>query len=132
MTGSAIARHDCGRVELQARGKLNEELHPLEWNDKAMTIGKTTSYVPYNPARLLDALLHHLQLDNDGALSRRLHVASHVIQSIRHGSLPVGASMLLWMQETSGLSIRELRHLLGDRRATCRPAYVIHSSPPGR
>ena len=112
-----------------------------------MTIGKTTPYHPYNPARLLDALLHHLQLDNDGALSRRLHVARHVIQSIRHGHLPVarhviqsirhghlpvGASMLLWMQETSGLSIHELRHLLGDRRTTCRPAYVIHSPPPGR
>jgi hypothetical protein len=97
-----------------------------------MTIGKTASHQPYNPARLLDALLHHLQLDNDGALSRRLHVASHVIYSIRHGYQPVGASMLLWMQETSGISIRELRHLLGDRRATCRPAYVIHSPRPHR
>lgn len=97
-----------------------------------MTLGKTTSHNPYNPARLLDALLHHLQLDNDGALSRRLHVASHVIHAIRHGDQPVGASMLLWMHETSGLSIRELRHLLGDRRSTCRPAHVIHTAPPRR
>jgi hypothetical protein len=107
-------------------------LHQSEWNGKAMIIGKTISHAHYSPARLLDALLHHLQLDNDGALSRRLHVARHVLRSIRHGNLPIGASMLLWMQEVSGLSITELRHLLGDRRATCRPAYVIQSSRPHR
>lgn len=103
-----------------------------DWNNKAMTTGKIASAEPYNPARLLDALLQHLNLDNDGALSRRLHVASHVIQSIRRGDLPVGASMLLWMHETSGLSIDELRDLLGDRRATCRPAHVIRTAHPDR
>lgn len=97
-----------------------------------MNHGKTFTITPYNPARLLDALLHHLHLDSDGALSRRLHVAGHVIHSIRHGRQPVGASMLLWMQETSGLSIHELRHLLGDRRATCRPLHLIRSPQPHR
>lgn len=79
----------------------------------------------YNPARLLDALLHHLGLNNDGALSRRLKVARQVIADIRHGRIPVAASMLLWMQEASGLSIGELQRLLGDRRATCRPAFAL-------
>ncbi len=85
----------------------------------------------YNPARLLDGLLHHLHLDNDGALSRRLNVARQVIAAIRQGTLPVGASMLLWMQEASGLSVRELRRLLGDRRSTCRPAYALRRPHPG-
>lgn len=91
---------------------------------------RKTTNTPYDPARLLDGLLHHLQLDNDSALSRRLNVAGQVIYSIRHGYLPIGASMLLWMQEASGLSMGELRHLLGDQRTTLRPAYAIR--PSGR
>lgn len=88
--------------------------------------------VNYNPARLLDALLHHLGLNNDGALSRRLKVARQVIANIRHGRMPVAASMLLWMQEVSGLTIGELQRLLGDRRATCRPAYAISRASHAR
>lgn len=88
-------------------------------------MNQRTIYTHYNPARLLDALLQHLQLENDGALSRRLKVARQVIDDIRHGHMPVAASMLIWMQEATGISIRELRHLMGDRRATCRPAYAM-------
>lgn len=99
-----------------------------------MDTGKTETpifyYTPYNPARLLDALLHHFQLENDGALARRLNVASQVLYAIRHGEQPIAASMLLWMQEASGLSMRELRHFLGDRRASWRPVYAIR--PPKR
>ncbi|RJG03680.1 hypothetical protein [Noviherbaspirillum sedimenti] len=91
-------------------------------------MNKRNTNASYDPARLLDALLHHLHLDNDTALSRRLNVANQVIFSIRHGHLPVAASMLLWMQEASGLSMRELRLFLGDRRATWRPAYAIRRS----
>lgn len=89
-----------------------------------------SAYTPYNPARLLDALLHHFQLDNDGALSRRLNVTSQVLYAIRQGEQPIAASMMLWIQEASGLSMRELRQLLGDRRASWRPAYAIR--PPQR
>lgn len=100
-------------------------------DDMLMNTGTTrTPYTPYDPARLLDALLHHFQLDNDGALSRRLNVASQVLYAIRQGERPIPASMLLWMQEASGLSMRELRQLLGDRRATLRPTYAIR--PPQR
>lgn len=119
-------------MELQTGDMLNVHLHQPEWNDKTMTLGKSSSPLHYSPARLLDALLHHLKLDNDGALSRRLHVAGHVIHAIRHGHMPVGASMLLWMQEVSGLSVHELRQLLGDRRARCRPVHVIRSRRPHR
>ncbi|TCS36942.1 hypothetical protein EDC30_105164 [Paucimonas lemoignei] len=124
--------YQCDEVELQATGMLNEHLHQSEWNDKAMTLGKQPSPLHYSPARLLDALLHHLKLNNDNALSRRLHVTGNVIQAIRHGTMPIGASMLLWMQEVSGLSVHELRQLLGDRRARCRPAHVIRSRRPHR
>jgi hypothetical protein len=70
----------------------------------------------YNPNRLLDTLLQNLSLKNDAALSRALEVAPPVISKIRHHRLPVGASLLIRMHEVSGLSIKDLRYLMGDRR----------------
>lgn len=74
----------------------------------------------YDPNRLLDALIQLLRLKNDAALSRALEVAPPVISKIRHRRLPVGASMLIRMHEVSGLTIRDLRYLMGDRRQKFR------------
>ena len=74
----------------------------------------------YNPGRLLDALAERLGAKNDAALSRALEVAPPVLSKIRHGRLPVGATILLRMHEASGIAIRELRDLMGDRRARMR------------
>jgi hypothetical protein len=74
----------------------------------------------YDPNRLLDTLLEKMSLKNDAALSRALEVAPPVISKIRHRRLPVGASLLIRMHETSGMSIRELRDLMGDRRTKYR------------
>jgi transcriptional regulator with XRE-family HTH domain len=76
--------------------------------------------VVYDPNQLLDALIRHLGLTSDGALSRKLNVARSVIKKIRHGHLPIGASMLMWMHEATGISINELRALMGDRRSKYR------------
>lgn len=70
----------------------------------------------YNPNTLLEQLREHLGLKNDAALSRILEVAPPVISKIRHRKLPVGASLLIRMHEVSGMSIRDLRALMGDRR----------------
>lgn len=78
------------------------------------------SHSAYDPNRLLDALVEKLHLKNDAALCRRLEVAPPVISKIRHGRLPVGASMLIRMHEETGLTIRELRDLMGDRRRNYR------------
>ena len=74
----------------------------------------------YDPNRLLDTLIQHLNLKNDAALSRALEVAPPVISKIRHHRLPVGASLLIRMHEVSDLSIKELRRLMGDRRSKFR------------
>ena len=79
-----------------------------------------TSQVTYNPDNLLDSLIERLNLKNDAALSRALEVAPPVISKIRHHRLPVGASLLIRMHEVSDLSIRDLRYLMGDRRAKFR------------
>ena len=74
----------------------------------------------YNPNHLLDILLGKMQLKNDAALSRLLEVAPPVISKIRHHRLPVGASLLIRMHEVTGMSIRDLRDLMGDRRTKYR------------
>lgn len=89
-----------------------------------MTDHELISQQTYDPNRLLDALIERLNLKNDAALSRALEVAPPVISKIRHARLPVGASMLIRMHEESGLSIRELRNLMGDRRNRLRISDV--------
>ena len=70
----------------------------------------------YDPNNLMDSLIKQLGIKNDAALSRRLEVAPPVISKIRHKILPVGPNLLIRMHEESGLSIREIRALMGDRR----------------
>ena len=74
----------------------------------------------FNPDNLLNTLIKQLKLKNDAALSRTLEVAPPVISKIRHRRLPVGASLLIRMHEASGMSIRALRDLMGDRRMKYR------------
>lgn len=74
----------------------------------------------YDPNNLLESLIERLNLKNDAALSRALEVAPPLISKIRHRRLPVGASLLIRMHEVSDLSIKDLRHLMGDRRTKFR------------
>lgn len=83
----------------------------------------------YDPNNLLDALIEKMELKNDAALSRRLEVQPPVISKIRHRRLPVGASLLIRMHEETGLSIRELRALMGDRREKQRISAKGESAP---
>jgi len=61
----------------------------------------------------IDLLIDTMTLKNDAALSRVLEVAPPVISKIRHGRLSVGASMLISAHEESGLTIREMKDVLG-------------------
>ena len=70
----------------------------------------------YDPNALFDELIRVLKLKNDAALARVLEVAPPVLSKMRHKNIPVGATMLIRMHEESGLSIKELRALMGDRR----------------
>ncbi|MFC7515876.1 helix-turn-helix domain-containing protein [Herbaspirillum sp. GCM10030257] len=76
----------------------------------------------YNPNDLFDALIKRLQLSSDNALSKRLSMARHVVENIRRGRIPLAASLLLAIQQQTGISIDELRRLMGDRRAKFRLA----------
>jgi hypothetical protein len=74
----------------------------------------------YDPGFLLDALIQKLHLKNDSELSDALEVPPPVIVKIRYRRLPVGAALLVRMHEVTALNIRELRDLMGDRRAKYR------------
>ena len=74
----------------------------------------------YNPNYFLDALMHHLQLHSDQALSKRLRISLKIIQSIRAGRYPVAGSMLMCIEEATGIAVAELRRWMGDRRLKCR------------
>ncbi|MCG2583491.1 hypothetical protein [Massilia sp. TS11] len=90
-----------------------------------------SSQESYNPNHLLDILLGKMQLKNDAALSRALEVAPPVISKIRHHRLPVGASLLIRMHEVTGMSIRDLRDLMGDRRTKYRLSDAQGRPKPG-
>lgn len=66
----------------------------------------------------IDLLINTMTLKNDAALSRVLEVAPPVISKIRHGRLPVGASLLISAHEESGLSIHEMKTVLGISKFT--------------
>ena len=72
---------------------------------------KMTKATP-NANQLLDAVIAKMGLKSDAALSRVLGVAPPVISKLRHGSLPIGATVLLRMHEESGISIKELKSYL--------------------
>lgn len=69
----------------------------------------------FNQSALLDALLSNLGLKTDAALARALEVAPPVLSKVRNNRLPVGATLLIRAHEVSGISIRDLRALMGDR-----------------
>lgn len=94
-----------------------------------MTEQEQLTETTYNPNHLLDALIERMELKNDGELARSLKVTTTIIRNIRQRRLPVGASILLWMHEATGIRVDELRELMGDRRIKCRPIYSIPREP---
>ena len=90
--------------------------------DAAMRVSNDRSMDPqaggirYDPDALLDALRDKLKLKNDAALARVLGMAPPSLSKIRHRQIAIGATILVRMHEESGLSIQELRRLMGDRR----------------
>jgi hypothetical protein len=72
----------------------------------------------YDPNRLLDTLLKSTGAKNDFQLSRALEMPPSSISKIRNRRMTVSGQTLIAMHEASGLSIRELRALMGDTRAS--------------
>ena len=74
------------------------------------------------PAFLLDTLRYRMRLRSDAALAEALGVPAQLLSKIRNCHALVAPRILIRMHEISGLSIAELRRLMGDnrKRATYR------------
>jgi hypothetical protein len=74
----------------------------------------------YDPNRLLDTVIDLLGLGNDAALSRALGIWASHLSSMRRHREPVGAGLLIRLHEETGLTVAQLRKLMGDRRKKFR------------
>lgn len=74
----------------------------------------------YDPNHLLNTVSESLEVQNDAELASALEIPRPLLGKIRLGKQRVGATILLRMQELSGIPIRRLRAILGERRAAFR------------
>jgi len=63
--------------------------------------------------QLLDHLIELGSLKNDAALCRVLQVAPPVISKLRHGTLPLGASLIIRAHEAFEISISDIKFIAG-------------------
>jgi transcriptional regulator with XRE-family HTH domain len=91
----------------------------------------------YDPNNMLDHVSIKLNLKNDAALARALEVTAPLISKVRHMRLTVGASLLIRIHDITGMPVRELQDIMGDRRrkfrlssAQGRPRDGVGSAPP--
>lgn len=81
---------------------------------------KQMMFNDYDPNRLFDTLTLHLGVSGDKALSQKLNMAKSVVAGIRQKRLPFGASLIMGIHDATGISIHELKRILGDRRRKYR------------
>lgn len=82
----------------------------------------------YDPNRLLDIFMQRCSIYGDKALAKRLGFAPKVLEGLRSGRIPVAPWMLRWISEAGGLSLEEVRELLGDRRSKARLTVMLGSA----
>jgi hypothetical protein len=90
--------------------------------DEEKPSGSSTVNDDYDPGLLLNSLLDRMQLTEDAELAKRLRMDKRLLGKIRERRLQISGSMLMLMQEATGITIAELRRILGDRRSTSRMA----------
>ena len=81
----------------------------------------TNDLFRYDPNNLLDHVKRKLGYRSDAKLSFSLAVAPPVISKIRKRKLPVGHMILIRLHEITGISIKDLRALMGDHRPRFLP-----------
>jgi hypothetical protein len=96
----------------------------------SMRTSSLSDLASYDPGRLIDTLLEHIGAKNDFQLSQALDMSPSCISKIRNGHMAVSAQALIAMHEASGLSIRELRDLMGDQRKFFKPAWYRKLGKP--
>ena len=62
-----------------------------------------------NENALLDLAAEMVKAKNDAQLSRALGVAPLVISKVRHGRLPVGATLVIKIHEVTGMAVADIK-----------------------
>lgn len=74
----------------------------------------------YNPSMLLDFLCEALSIKNDAKLAAKFGVGPPLISKIRRGTHDISSEFLIKIHDITGISIFELRAIMGDRRSKHR------------
>ncbi|SNS53186.1 hypothetical protein SAMN06265795_103237 [Noviherbaspirillum humi] len=77
----------------------------------------------YDPSKLLNALIARMNLKQDADLARTLALDEKTLKKIRDRRLQISTSMLMQMQEATGINVADLRMLLNDRRESLRTPH---------
>jgi len=70
----------------------------------------------YDPNLLLDSLIRKFKLKNDADLARLTDLHVSVISKLRHRRAHITPGVMICLHESTGMSLRELRALMGDNR----------------
>lgn len=62
---------------------------------------------------LIDTIIKSQYLKNDAALATAISVTAPVISKLRHGRMPLGATVILSIHEAFDMPIREIKALAG-------------------
>lgn len=73
------------------------------------------------PSDLLDWTRWKLCLPSDRALAALLDVAPPTLSKVRHGSVPLGPSLMVRLLEVTGVRLRDLPALLDQTAGLWRP-----------
>lgn len=63
--------------------------------------------------KFLDKMIDKLELKNDAALSRAMHVSPPVLSKLRHDRLPFGATMIIKAHKLTGWTVTEIEKSVG-------------------
>jgi hypothetical protein len=76
--------------------------------------------IKYQPSKLFDAICKRRALKTDSELAALLEIGNAQICKVRHGVQPLSGQLLLRIHEVTGIEIRQLKILMGDRRSRQR------------
>lgn len=65
---------------------------------------------------MFDEVRHRLGLRFDADLARVTEISTATLSKMRHRTQPIGAMTLIRLHEATGMSIAQIRALMGDHR----------------
>jgi hypothetical protein len=93
------------------QSETNSKENPME--QKKAEDAQARAALAEKQAALLNQLMLEAGIKNDAHLSRLVEMSPPVISKLRNGWLPIGATILIALNEVTGRSIRDMKQSLG-------------------